>query len=74
MQQTKPLDEQPLWPWNKAPARPSLVRLGQEATARGWILNLVQLGHWLVLLSVLPVAWVAFSPVSYTHLTLPTKA
>ncbi|MFN7894631.1 MAG: hypothetical protein ACK5Q6_00500 [Cyanobacteriota bacterium] len=61
MHQTEPVDEQPLWPWKKAPARPSLVRLGQAATARGWILNLVQLGHWLVLLSVLPVAWVAFS-------------
>jgi hypothetical protein len=54
-------DAEPLWPWQKAPARPSLVRLGQGPSARAWILNLVQLGHWLVLLSVLPVAWVAFS-------------
>lgn len=60
MQQPKSMDE-PLWPWQKAPARASLVRLGQAQTARAWILNLVQLGHWLVMLSVLPVGWVAFS-------------
>jgi hypothetical protein len=52
---------EPLWPWQKAPARPSLVRLGQGHSAMAWILNLVQVGHWLVVLSVLPVAWVAFS-------------
>jgi|GEM_PF-5034560 hypothetical protein len=56
-------DAEPLWPWQKAPARPSLVRLGQGQSARTWVLNLVQLGHWLVLLSVLPVAWVTFSQV-----------
>lgn len=60
MQQPTAMDE-PLWPWQKAPPRPSLMRLGQGHNARGWILNLVQIGHWLVLLSVLPVAWVTFS-------------
>jgi len=59
MQKPNPTHE-PLWPWQKAPARPSLVRLGKGHTARAWILNLVQLGHWLTSLAVLSVAWVAF--------------
>jgi hypothetical protein len=52
--------DEPLWPWQKRPARPSLNQLGQDHTARAWILNLVELGHWLALLSVVVVAWVAF--------------
>lgn len=52
--------DEPLWPWQRMPARPSLDRLGQGHTARAWILNLVELGHWLSLLSVLVAAWVAF--------------
>lgn len=59
MQQPEAMDE-PLWPWQKMPARPSLDSLGQGHTARAWILNLVELGHWLSLLSVVSVAWVAF--------------
>jgi hypothetical protein len=52
--------DEPLWPWQKMPARPSLDQLGQGHTARAWILNLVELGHWLALVSVVVVAWVVF--------------
>ena len=72
MQQPKSTDE-PLWPWQKAPARPSLVRLGQGHTARAWILNLVQLGHWLTSLAVLSVAWVAFRQADGLEAQLGTR-
>lgn len=49
------------WPWQKLPAKRSLTALGQAASARPWILTLVQAGHWLCLPTLTLVAWIVFS-------------
>jgi hypothetical protein len=51
----------PVWPWQKCRPRPSLVRVGQAATARTWILNLVQSGHWLAVFIGFWVGWIVFA-------------
>ena len=51
----------PAWPWQKGAVKSTLANLGQERTARPWILTLVQAAHWLLLPGLALVAWRIFS-------------
>ena len=55
------VDQLPKWPWQKNVAKASLVELGQARTAKPWILNLIQCGHWITVALLFVLTWVLFN-------------